>query len=404
MDQSTVARSGPIRYATAERFRRPELVDPHDAGRPRDAICPQPPSRLDPVMGPPRDEHPQDEDCLHLAVASPAFDDRARPVVVWLHGGGFSSGAGLLDWYDGGKLAAEGDVVVVGVNYRLGVLGYLRLPGISDGNLGLFDQLEALRWVRANIARFGGDPDDVTVCGQSAGALSALQLLAMPQGQGLLHRAVLQSAPLLSLRKTPEAAVALGQRFADALDDDPRTAEPAAILAAQQAVGSAHAEQHGGLDLPFTPVSDVDITEEPDTSFRENVRGLDVLYGWNLDDMSAFPDHGPDHAAVTESLYGAPLRRFAEHLVETGARVHSYRLDWRPQGSPFGATHCVELPLLFGTRDAWKDAPMLGNTPWSEVEEFGAALRRAWYTFARTGTPDTADAQPWPVSWSVSDR
>lgn len=404
MDESTIARSGPIRYATAERFQRPEPVDLHDAGRPRDAICPQPPSRLDPVMGPPRDQRPQDEDCLHLAVASPAFDDRARPVVVWLHGGGFSSGAGLRDWYDGGKLAAEGDVVVVGVNYRLGAFGYLRLPGISDGNLGLFDQLEALRWARSNVARFGGNPDDVTVCGQSAGALSALQLLAMPQAQGLFHRAVLQSAPLLSLRKTPETAVALGRRFADALDDDPRTAGTAAILAAQQAVASAHAEQHGGLDLPFTPVSDVDLTEDPDAAFRENVSGLDVLYGWNLDDMSAFLDRGTDHVAATENLYGTALRPFAAGLAEAGARVHSYRLDWRPEGSPFGATHCVELPLLFGTRDAWQDAPMLGSTPWSEIEAFGAALRRAWCTFARTGTPDTADAQPWPVNWSVSER
>ncbi len=402
MDESTVARSGPVRYATAGRFQRPEPVDPHDAGRPRDAICPQPPSRLDPVMGPPRDQHPQDEDCLHLAVASPGFDDRARPVVVWLHGGGFSSGAGLRDWYDGGTLAAEGDVVVVGVNYRLGALGYLRLPGISDGNLGLLDQLEALRWVRANIARFGGDPDDVTVCGQSAGALSALQLLDMPQTQGLFHRVVLQSAPLLSLRKSPETAAAIGQRFADALGDDPRTADTAAILAAQRTVASAHAERHGGLDLPFTPVSEVDITGATSTSFGENVRGLDVLCGWNLDDTSAFPDQGPDHAAATERLYGAPLREFAARLVDAGARVHSYRLDWRPEGSPFGATHCLELPLLLGTRDAWQSAPMLGSAPWSEIEAFGTALRRAWYGFARNGRPDTALMDSWPMTWSDS--
>ena len=402
MDESTVVRSGPIRYARAGRFQRPEAVDPDDAGSSRDAICPQPPSRLDAVMGPPRDQHPQDEDCLNLAVASPGFDDRARPVMVWLHGGGFSSGAGLRDWYDGGTLAAEGDVVVVGVNYRLGALGYLRLPGISDGNLGLLDQLEALRWVRANIARFGGNPDDVTVFGQSAGALSLLQLLDTPRARELFHRAILQSAPLLSLRKTPETATAIGQRFADALDDDPRTADTAAIVAAQQAIGSAHAAQHGGLDLPFTPVSDVDLAGNPDASFRENVRDLDVLYGWNLDDMSAFLDRGTDHAAATENFYGAPLRPFAARLVEAGARVHSYRLDWRPEGSPFGATHCVELPLLLGSHSAWQDAPMLGTTPWSEIDAFGAALRRAWYGFARSGRPDTALLESWPMTWGDS--
>lgn len=402
MDESTVVRSGPIRYARAGRFRRPEAVDPRDASRSQDTICPQPPSRLDAVMGPPRDQRPQDEDCLNLAVASPGLDDRARPVMVWLHGGGFSSGAGVRDWYDGGKLAAEGDVVVVGVNYRLGALGYLRLPGISDGNLGLLDQLEALRWVRANIARFGGNPDDVTVFGQSAGALSLLQLLELPQARELFHRAVLQSPPLLSVGKDPETAAAIGQRFADALDDDPRSADTTAILDAQRTVAAAHVEQHGSMDLPFTPVSDVDPLGRSSTSFREHVRDLDVLYGWNLDDTAAFPDQGPDHEAATERLYGTPLRGLGDRLADAGAHAHSYRFDWRPRGSPFGATHCLELPLLLGTRSAWQDAPMLGTTPWSEIDAFGAALRRAWYGFARSGRPDTTLLGSWPVTWSDS--
>ncbi|WP_415852638.1 carboxylesterase family protein, partial [Streptomyces albus] len=156
MDSSQMIRSGPVRYATAERFARPRPVtDPSGDGPSSGRICPQPPSRLDAVMGPPLDTHPRGEDCLHLTVTTPARDAGARPVLVWLHGGGFSSGAGLLDWYDGGALAAEQDVVVVGVNYRLGALGYLCLDGVSDGNLGLFDQLEALRWVRDHIAAFG---------------------------------------------------------------------------------------------------------------------------------------------------------------------------------------------------------------------------------------------------------
>ena len=117
-------------------------------------------------------ERPQSEDCLTLNIWTPAADSKKRPVLVWIHGGAFASGAGSLPWYSGERFAANGDVVSVSINYRLGALGFLCLPGVSDGNLGLLDQVAALRFVRDNIAAFGGDPDNVTVVGQSAGAAS----------------------------------------------------------------------------------------------------------------------------------------------------------------------------------------------------------------------------------------
>jgi para-nitrobenzyl esterase len=116
-------------------------------------------------------------------------------VLVWLHGGGYSSGGGALGWYDGATLVREGDVVVVGVNYRLGPLGYLRVEGAGDGDAGLRDMIEALRWVHDNIAAFGGDPDNVTVFGQSAGAHSTQLMLTMPAARSHFHRAILQSPP-----------------------------------------------------------------------------------------------------------------------------------------------------------------------------------------------------------------
>jgi para-nitrobenzyl esterase len=133
-------------------------------------IAPQGRSRLAHVMG--DFERPQSEDCLTLNIWTPAPDSEKRPVLVWIHGGAFSSGAGSLAWYSGERFAANGDLVVVSINYRLGALGFLCLPGVSDGNLGLLDQVAALRFVRDNIAAFGGDPDNVTVVGQSAGAAS----------------------------------------------------------------------------------------------------------------------------------------------------------------------------------------------------------------------------------------
>ncbi|HBF78651.1 MAG TPA: carboxylesterase [Streptomyces sp.] len=386
MNGSAMVRTGPIRYATAERFARPRAVAAQDTRPSSGEICPQLPSRLDAVMGPPLDSRPQGEDCLNLSVVTPARDAGARPVMVWFHGGGFSSGAGIRDWYDGGALAAQGDVVVVAVNYRLGALGYLCLDGVSEGNLGLYDQLEALRWVGTHIAGYGGDPGNVTVFGQSAGGLSIRMLMEVPEARGLFHRAILQSAPLaITARPRPEA-LALGRAFAGFLADDPHTAGLPAILEAQRKTAVAHRERTGStLEPPFNPVG------EPGP-FDGDARGLDVMYGWNADDMTAFPGEGDDAEELTRRTYEEPLGELGAQLTRAGARVYTYRLDWRPVGSAFGATHCVELPLLLGTRNAWRGSPMLGDAAWEDIDTLGRTLRTAWSGFARTGTPGPAAA------------
>ena len=150
-----------------------------------------------------RPDGPRDEDCLYLNVWSPACDPAARlPVMVWIHGGGFRVGAGDNLMYNGVNLAAEG-VVVVTVNYRLNVFGFLAHPALSaesdhgaSANYGLMDQIAALRWVRDNIAAFGGDPDNVTIFGESAGSRSVALLMAAPQARGLFHRGICQSGAL----------------------------------------------------------------------------------------------------------------------------------------------------------------------------------------------------------------
>src|ERR1041384_2546722 len=156
-------------------------------------IAPQGRSRLAHIMG--DFERPQSEDCLTLNIWTPAPAGKKRPVLVCIDGGAFASGAGSLDWYSGERFAIDGDAVAVSINYRLGILGFLCLPGVSEGNLGLLDQVAALRFVRENIAAFGGDPDNVTVVGQSAGAASIAILMTMPAVNGLFRRAILQSTP-----------------------------------------------------------------------------------------------------------------------------------------------------------------------------------------------------------------
>ncbi|WP_262422743.1 carboxylesterase family protein [Brevundimonas denitrificans] len=171
--------------------------------------CHQPPSRPGSIYAP-AETPAMSEDCLSLNVWTPENAENA-PVFVWIHGGSLTGGSGSEVMYDGARMAAEG-VVVVTINYRLGVLGYLAHPDLSaestdgvSGNYGLLDQIEALRWINRNIAAFGGDPGNVTIAGESAGALSVMYLMAAPQAHGLFHKAVAQSAYMIStpaLRET----------------------------------------------------------------------------------------------------------------------------------------------------------------------------------------------------------
>ncbi len=159
------------------RWRPPEPVEPWTSARDATTYGPmslQLPGTLEAMLG--ANTMAQSEDCLYLNVSTPACDDAGRPVLVWIHGGGFTTGAGSIPWYSGVGMAAADDVVVVSVNYRLGAFGFLHLPTLGEGfagsgNVGLLDQLAALRWVQENAAAFGGDPANVTVFGESAGAL-----------------------------------------------------------------------------------------------------------------------------------------------------------------------------------------------------------------------------------------
>ena len=192
------------------RWRPPIAAEPWAGIRACDEfgpIAPQAPGLVElSLAGEPTD---QSEDCLSLNVWTPGLDDGRRPVMVWIHGGSFLSGSGSGILYRGGLLAREGDVVVVTVNYRLGLLGFLAHPALADdgqpwldgapwsgtGNWGLADQVAALCWVRDNIAEFGGDPGNVTLFGESAGGMSVSTLLAVPAARGLFHRAIVQSGP-----------------------------------------------------------------------------------------------------------------------------------------------------------------------------------------------------------------
>ncbi|MFI6042828.1 carboxylesterase family protein [Nocardia sp. NPDC051321] len=370
-----------IPYARADRFGEPEAVAPWQGvreAREFGVAAPQLASRLDRAMG--GFEVGQGEDCLSLNVWAPAGD--GHPVLVFMHGGGFSSGAGSLGWYDGAEMAALGDVVVVTVNYRLGPLGFLRLPGVSAGNLGLLDQIAALGWVRDNIAAFGGDPGRVTAAGQSAGAISLVAMLSGERAEGLFQQVILQSPPLGMLPDTPDAAERTGAKFLQELGvtaGELGQVPVDALLAAQVAVAKGAG---GQVVPPFQLVGDgVVVAADPVAAVSGRADGMPMVMGTTKDEASAFfSDDWDVVAAVSEQIFRGPTRR----LSESRDTAWLFEFDWYPEGSPFRACHCLELPFLLGNAEAWRHAPMLqGERPQRLVDE----MRGSWLSFTKDGDP-----------------
>jgi para-nitrobenzyl esterase len=368
-------------------------------------VAPQAPSRLRHVMG--DFERAQDESCLSLTVWTPRADAQGRPVLVWLHGGAFMTGGGDLAWYDGARLAREGDVVVVGVNYRLGALGFLRAAGVSPGNLGLMDQALAVQWVARHIAAFGGDPQRVTLMGQSAGSMS-IGLLLSRDVPLQACRAILMSAPLGLPPMAPERAERIGEAFLRALGVDSQAAtvaeqvRRAPLPELMRATGAAarfqaeHLSPPGDLTPPFLPVADGEFLPSPDrhpVALASAAGRVDVLIGTTRDEVTAFPDAGE---AMTRGVFEDPSATWADRAARAGRRAYFYRLDWAPPGSAFGAPHCIDLPFVFGTREAFASAPMLSGGSVQSIEALSDRVRAAWLSFVKTGAPTGNGCRTWP--------
>jgi para-nitrobenzyl esterase len=425
-----VLRATGIRYARAERFGRPS-PEPRsaaviDATRWAPA-CPQAPSALLQQLLPGAmgdltvDEHCQ---CLSVTVPEDAVAGDRLPVMVWIHGGSYTSGAGDAPVFDPAALVREQRVVVVAVTYRLGLFGFLGSREGRPANLGLLDQLEALRWVRANIAAFGGDPANVTLFGQSAGGDAVAHLMVAEGADGLFRRAIIQSAPFGIVRGREEMSAAMAAEAANVAPDAPVEAIVAAQerVAAKAAPFGLRASMPFGVQYGFDPLP---AEGELDDAWRRVAASIDVLVGSTAREAAFFVPavppleglvrrRGPARAVLgaavrgaTRKVYGAGVASFSRRHRQAGGRGYRYRLVWGPSGSRFAAAHTLDMPLLFGDRAVWEGMPLVAGADWAQVEARGRQLRRLWAEFARSGQLEPGRRRglitirplsPWPRS------
>ena len=390
---------------------------------------------------------PESEDMLGLNVWTPGTDDAKRPVMVWLHGGGFTNGSGSSKVYQGTRLAKRGDVVVVTINHRLNMLGYLYLGGLpggdaypDSGNVGTLDMVMALEWVRDNIASFGGDPDNVTIFGESGGGMKVSALLAMPMAEGLFDKAIVQSGSMIS-GLTPDAAAQNTNDFLAAIGID--DADPIAALKALPAseIRAAVGKWSPAGGLGFMPV--VDGRSLPRDPFSpdapETARDIPMLIGTVDDEASIFvmydreaidamsyedvvarmaatmpqdgaqalvdgyralyPDQSPKEIYITifsDQLFTANAVEQAERkAAQGGAPAYVYLFDWdtpKMDGWP-GAMHALEVGFAFD--QLANSTSMVGDV--EAAQPLADTMADAWISFARDGDPNTGSLPDWPA-------
>jgi para-nitrobenzyl esterase len=396
---------------------------------------------------------PQSEDCLSLNIWSPGLDTARRPVMVWIHGGAFTLGSGADPSYDTGVLPKRGNIVMVSLNYRLGMLGFLRLKDVTGGkipatgNEGLMDQVLAIKWVKDNIAAFGGDPDNITVFGESAGAMSIGSLLTMPSAKGLFHRGILESGSgnFTITAEEANANSALFLEMAGLKGTDAAalmSLPPAKLLEIEQKMVASRRGKGRNPEVTVAiPVIDKEtILDDSNKLVRQGYsKEIATLVGSNLNEWTLFTMMEPgfdkiDEAGVLNRLSGQMSLDNAKTLVEayraalakrgapvTPAKIftaifgdfmfrmpgvklvegqqankqaaYNYIFTWPSpaMGGVMGACHGLEISFVFGSLN-----DMFSGTG-SEAEKLATCMQDAWLAFAHTGDPSCQSIGKWPV-------
>jgi para-nitrobenzyl esterase len=419
------------------RFKTPVPVEPWNDIRDTtkySPVCPQPPSALEEMAA---DPFPQDEkDSLTLNVWTQKLDDKKRPVMFFIHGGAFRTGSGRA--LDGSRIVLRGDVVVVSINYRLGPFGFLYMPDIPDTtpNVGLLDMVAGLKWVRENITQFGGNPEDITIFGESAGAFAVTCLLAMPAAKGLFKRAIIQSGYVTKFSSHPSSGLTTYKSLMERLGIKEGDIDSLRMLRYEEIISKLDSfEANQQVALSFTPTIDNEtLPENPYEAIKNGfAKDIDIFIGTNLDETKMWKLWAPEGDEMTEKrllkrvnsimrlinqdepkskelieVYGTSRKspgdildaietdrqfrissiRIAEAQSQHNKNTFMYLFSWKTpwKGGKYGAMHALELSFVFGIL-LDKDEGIFPRK--TEVtQDLSEKMMDAWIAFGRTGNPN----------------
>jgi para-nitrobenzyl esterase len=426
------------------RLRAPEPPDPHKGVYDAYDVGPSCPQEETLTSG--GESKSFSEDCLYLNIWRPAKSGKF-PVMLWIHGGSFVAGTGSYDMYDGAHLAAEKDVVVVTINYRLGALGFMALPELSEedpdastGNYGILDQIRALNWVQENIAGFGGDPDNVTIFGQSAGAMSVCTLVVSPGAAGLFHKAAAMSGPyhmIRTLEEAYESGKALSEKIGCAGPDVLECLREKPVEAFGQksendllAMGITYSPCVDGYVLPDMPLTLIEqgryhkgpmilsTTRDELRIYTLMIPGLGLwmrstinallrfLTGPNYDEIKSMYSYSDYRRPIdlafafgNEMTFDTPAFRIGEAMAGQNP-VYLYRFDWNDTRFPhkMGAFHALDIPFVFGSMniDSRIAKLLASKKTYEENEHLGLKMMSYFTNFAKTGDPNEEGLPQWP--------
>ncbi len=400
-----------IRYATSERYAPP--VSYSYGNETHDCSTPAPfPVQLTSVIelkltGIHYEDLPQEESCQYLSIAVPedATSDSRLPVMVWYYGGSYRNGGCDNEFYDRTVLANENGVIVVGINYRLSLLGFVKNREGSFANNGLLDAVEGLRWVNANIAAFGGDPANITIFGESAGG-DLVRCIMLSEGtDGLYRRAIIQSDPMGTLTNREE----MERKILDELNELSLDAPVERILETQRSITRHVTERGLAKHMIFAPHSGIyplPTQDNEEKRWREVAPKHDLIIGTNAREAATYIG-GNKPASIldrffltrwlielvlhnkTMAIFTTPTQKFAKLYADCGGKVYLYSFFWRKDEHVIGAGHITELALLFGGKGV-EGTLMAQGLSGRDFLECGKPLRRIWTDFAKCGQLSTA--------------
>jgi para-nitrobenzyl esterase len=436
-----------IRYAKPPvnelRFKLPQPAESWQGVRDAVAygnIAPQPENML-------ASKGSMSEDCLFLNVWASPEKTTNKPVMFWIHGGGFSLGAGSDEMYNGSKLCKKGDVIIVSFNYRLGPLGFMYLDHLNndslkfENNLGLYDQAAALRWVVENIAAFGGDPNNITIFGESAGANSVLSQMASPVSKGKFQKAIVQSAAAYAEMNKTEAAK-MSNDFLKLLNINEDNVSKLLTVSVDSLIHAGNVlfenvVKNVGAVITFAPVYGTDFLPLPvnDAIANGSAKNVSLMIGTNRDEVNLFTktkpalvkpteatmeklmaSYGngnslneikplypkyPSSASILSMLSDAIFHLPANNVAATQsafAPVYFYRFDWTSfpiRLIKLGACHGMELPFVFNSFHSSQGKLILKAAANRKVNQLSEKMQSAWLSFAQTGKPNS-NADFWP--------